>query len=36
MVMREGYVTGFLDSEEATEENVMLFASKGNEEVVYE
>lgn len=36
MVMREGYVTGFLDSAEATEENVMLFASKGNEEVVYE
>lgn len=36
MVMREGYVTGFLDSAEATEENVMLFASKGNEEVAYE
>ena len=36
MVMREGYVTGFLDSVEATEENVMLFASKGNEEVAYE
>ena len=36
MVMREGYVTGYLDSAEATEENVMLFASKGNEEVAYE
>ena len=36
MVMREGYVTGFLDSAEATEENVMLFASKGKEEGAYE
>lgn len=29
MVMREGVVTGFLDQDEATEERVMQFASKG-------
>lgn len=29
MVMREGVVTGFLNEEEATEERVMQFASKG-------
>ena len=29
MVMREGVVTGFLEQDEATEERVMQFASKG-------